>query len=202
MAAARRPNWFQGKNFNAPGAILVKLNYYGRWCPYISGALSGLLLVLSVWLTGKFFGASTTFARTAGAIERAAWPDRTAGLAYFAPYAQAVDWQTTFWLGIVLGSFAASMLSGSFRWQGVPDMWEDRFGDSKIKRGAAAFFGGAIALFGARMAGGCPTGHGLSGLAQLSVSGLISLTCFFIAAVVVARLLYKGNNYRWYHYTD
>jgi len=33
------------------------------WNPYISGALTGLLLVLSVWIAGKFLGASTTFAR-------------------------------------------------------------------------------------------------------------------------------------------
>ena len=30
------------------------------WSPYAAGALAGLLLVLSVFLTGKYFGASTT----------------------------------------------------------------------------------------------------------------------------------------------
>ena len=40
------------------------------WNPYLAGALTGLLMVSSVWLTGKFFGASTSFVRSAGMIER------------------------------------------------------------------------------------------------------------------------------------
>ena len=38
--------------------------------PYVGGALAGLLAVASVWITGKFFGASTTFVRAAGFIEK------------------------------------------------------------------------------------------------------------------------------------
>ena len=40
------------------------------WSPYVAGALAGLLLVLSVFLTGKYFGASTTFVRAAGLVEK------------------------------------------------------------------------------------------------------------------------------------
>jgi hypothetical protein len=39
------------------------------WSPYLSGALSGLVIVFSVLLSGKFFGAFTTFVRTAGMLE-------------------------------------------------------------------------------------------------------------------------------------
>jgi hypothetical protein len=40
------------------------------WNPYLAGALSGLLLVASVWVAGKYFGASTSFVRSAGMIEQ------------------------------------------------------------------------------------------------------------------------------------
>lgn len=40
------------------------------WNPYLAGALTGLLLVASVWFTGKYVGASTTFVRSTGFIER------------------------------------------------------------------------------------------------------------------------------------
>jgi hypothetical protein len=40
------------------------------WSPYLAGALTGLLLVFSVWFAGKYVGASTTFVRSAGFIER------------------------------------------------------------------------------------------------------------------------------------
>lgn len=40
------------------------------WNPYLAGALSGVVLILSVWIAGKYFGASTTFVRSAGLIEK------------------------------------------------------------------------------------------------------------------------------------
>ena len=38
------------------------------WSPYVAGALSGLLIILTVWMTGKYFRASNSFIRTAGMI--------------------------------------------------------------------------------------------------------------------------------------
>ncbi len=124
------------------------------WNPYLAGALSGVVLVLSVWIAGQFFGASTTFARTAGALEKIFAPDRVAGLDYFIKYAPKIDWQFMFVLGIFIGALIASTNSGSFVLKAVPDMWKRRFGTSVIKRGLVAFFGGLIAIFGARLAGG------------------------------------------------
>ena len=46
------------------------------WSPYLAGALSGVVLVLSVWIAGKFFGASTSFVRSAGLIEKLFSPER------------------------------------------------------------------------------------------------------------------------------
>ena len=166
------------------------------WSPYLAGALSGVVFILSVLIAGKFFGASTTFARSAGMIEKLFNAERVAGMDYFIKYVPRVDWQFMFVSGILIGALIASVTSGSFRWQPIPDMWKARFGSSIIKRGIVAFIGGAIAIFGARLAGGCPSGHGLSGTIQLSISGYIALICFFIGGVVVARLLYKGGDGR------
>ena len=54
-----------------------------------------------------------------------------------------------------------------------------------------AFVGGAILAYGARLAGGCTSGRGISGALQLSVSSWIALACFFAAAVPTAHLLYR-----------
>nr|WP_320192575.1 YeeE/YedE thiosulfate transporter family protein [uncultured Desulfobacter sp.] len=64
------------------------------------------------------------------------------------------NWQLMFVIGIGLGAFAAAKLSNDFKWQAVPDMWQEQFGNSSIKRAFVALFGGAVALFGARLAGG------------------------------------------------
>jgi hypothetical protein len=58
------------------------------------------------------------------------------------------------------------------------------------KRAVAAVAGGAVLMFGARLADGCPSGHGLSGLMQMSASGFVALAMFFGVGVVVARLVY------------
>lgn len=127
----------------------------GGWNPYLAGALSGLVSILSVWFAGKFLGASTTFVRAAGMLEELVAPERVRSLEYFAKTAPKVDWQWMFVVGIFLGALLAAVTSGSFRWRALPDMWEERFGPhSRRRRALYAFGGGAVAMFGARMADG------------------------------------------------
>jgi hypothetical protein len=124
------------------------------WSPYVAGALVGLLLILSVWVSDKYVGASTTFVRTAGIIESQFLPDRVANLEYFKKEKPMVDWQSLFVAGILIGAFISAASSRSFRIQALPDMWRERFGSSIVKRAFAAFLGGFIAIFGARLADG------------------------------------------------
>jgi len=124
------------------------------WSPYVAGALSGLLIILSVWMTGKYFSASNSFIRTAGMVEKAVGPERTAHMSYFKKYSPAPDWEWMFVVGIFIGSFISAVTSGSFQWKGVPDMWAARFGPSPVRRGVVAFIGGLVVIFGARLAGG------------------------------------------------
>ncbi len=165
------------------------------WNPYLAGGLSGLVSILSVWIAGKYLGASTTFVRTSGMIEKLFDPERVAKMEYFIREAPKIDWQWMVVVGIMIGSFIAAATSGSFRMQALPDMWQENFGPSVGKRAAFAFVGGVIAMFGARLADGCPSGHGLSGSLQLAVSGYVALACFFIGGVLAARILYgKGGS--------
>ena len=124
------------------------------WSPYLAGALTGLLIVFSVWFTGKYVGASTTFVRSAGFIERVLDAERVAQLPYFIKEAPKVDWQFMFVIGIFIGALIAAATSKTFKLQAVPPMWERRFGPSRPKRAMVAFVGGAIAMYGARLADG------------------------------------------------
>jgi uncharacterized protein len=135
--------------------VCMKPRENGAWSPYLAGALSGVVGVLSVWIAGKYFGASTSFVVTAGMIEQFFGPERVAQMAYFTKVVPKIDWQWMFMIGIVLGAFIAAVTSGSFRLQAVPDMWAERFGANSIgKRAVFAFIGGAVAMFGARLADG------------------------------------------------
>ena len=132
----------------------MKARSDGGWNPYLAGTLSGVVLILSVWLTGKFFGASTTFVRSAGMIEKLFSAERVAGMEYFLKELPQIDWQWMFVVGIFLGSLVSAVTSRSFRWQAVPDMWERRFGTGRARRAVVAFAGAAVAMFGARLADG------------------------------------------------
>ena len=127
----------------------------GAWSPYLAGGLSGLVGVLSVWFAGQYFGASTTFVRTAGLIEQVFDPERVARMQYFVKVAPQIDWQWMFVVGIFLGALISALTSGSFKLQAVPDSWAARFGSgSTAKRAVVAFLGGTVAMFGARLADG------------------------------------------------
>ncbi len=124
------------------------------WNPYVAGALSGLVSLFAVLTADKFLGASTTFVKTAGMIEQTVASERVASMAYFIKEVPKIDWQWMFVVGIFIGALIAAFASRSFQWKAVPDMWMERFGPSVPKRAAAAFLGGAVAMFGARLADG------------------------------------------------
>jgi hypothetical protein len=166
------------------------------WSPYLAGALVGLLAIASVYATtqwmGKsnYLGASTTFVRAAGLLERTVLPDHVATNEYFTKEKVRVDWQFMLVLGVFLGALISSATDKSFKLESVPPIWKKRFGPSIGKRAMGAFFGGIVAMVGARMADGCPSGHGLSGMMQLSVSSFVALAMFFSVGVLVAILVY------------
>ena len=68
--------------------------------------------------------------------------------------------------------------------------WERRFGPSRAKRLLAAFAGGVLTLYGARLAGGCTSGHGISGALQLAVSSWVFIILAFAVGAITAFVMY------------
>lgn len=169
------------------------MNHAPKWSPYIAGMAAGVLLTVSVAVSQAYFGSSLGYLRAAGLMEQLFSPDAGSDSYYshfFGP-GTGLDWQTMFLLGILLGSLVSSMLDGSFRLIAVPYRWRERFGANWIRRWFAAFFGGYVVIFGTLLAGGCPTGHGLSGVGQLSVSSGLSMLVYLAVGIVAAKALYR-----------
>ncbi len=171
-----------------------------RWSPYVVGAGIGVLSWITFAFMGKALGTSTTMVRWVALLESVFAPEHVTGNAYFAKYVvdkPAIDWQGMLVVGLFFGALASALLSKSWKVERVPELWKWRFGPSKPLRYGAAFVGGALALFGARMAGGCTSGHGISGGLQLSVSGWIFFAAFFSTGIVTALLLFgkEGRNH-------
>ena len=177
--------------------------FASRWSPYIAGAIVGLLAVASVLVTTvvidkpKYLGASTTFVRVAGYAEKIVAADHVSENVYFTAKKVKVDWQMLFVVGVFAGAMLSARMGRTSRFETVPPIWKERFGPSPLVRGVGAFIGGVILLFGARLAGGCPSGHGMSGNMQLSVSGLLALTCFLVGGILTSRILYGSGGQSW-----
>ena len=102
-----------------------------------------------------------------------------------------MGWEFVFVVSIIAGGAVAALTGGEFANEWLPPMWVARFGDSIALRAAVAFGGGLLMAFGARLAGGCTSGHGISGTLQLSVASWIAVVCFFLGGIAVAIPLYK-----------
>ena len=153
------------------------------------GVLLGAVLLVAVALV-KPLGVSTQYVRAVGGIAELCAPGAAAANPYLAEQGVKLGYGEMVVLGIPLGALLASALLGRRTREAVPAPWAERFGPSRALRFAGATAGGFLLLFGARMAGGCTSGHILSGVSQLALSSLIFAVAAFGSAVLLARALY------------
>ncbi len=163
-----------------------------RWNPYLVGVLIGLLSIVTFSVANKPLGMSTGVAQASGAC---AMPilgsEQVAANTYWAKTAIPTwDYSTLFIVGTVIGAFLGAWLSGTFKLSSASSVWTASFGPSKAKRLIAAFLGGIIIIYGARLADGCTSGHGISGCLQLAVSGWLFFIVMFASGILTAKLLY------------
>ena len=166
-----------------------------HWSPYLVGAGIGVLSILVFLLVDKPLGMSTEVSKWSGWVASAVTvSDTVSENAYWSKTKPAFGYSTVFLLFTMLGAFISAKAGGTFRWEKVPEVWGQRFGGGPAKRMAVAFGGGFMLLFGARMAGGCTSGHGISGTLQMAVSGWIFFAVMFAAGIATAKLMFDKRN--------
>jgi uncharacterized membrane protein YedE/YeeE len=160
------------------------------WSPYAVGIGIGVLSWFTWLISKKPIGCSTSFARSSGMILKLFQGEKVETEPYYQEVKPVVDWQWMLVLGMVVGALVSSLLSGDFRWQWIPSQWAAAFGTNAVVRVVVALLGGVLLGFGSRWAGGCTSGHGISGTMQLAVSSWISALCFFVGGILMAQLLF------------
>ena len=162
------------------------------WPPYAAGAFIGVLSWFSFATADKPLGISGAFETTAAIAQKTAAPDAAAANPFFAqPDKEAkIGWEWMLVVGVFFGALASAAMSRDSGGPAVPDTWRRRFGDSRAKRYVAAFGGGAVMMLGARIAGGCTSGHGISGILQLAVASWLWLPAAFGSAILAGLALY------------
>lgn len=162
------------------------------WSAYIVGALIGVLTMLTLSFSKKPVGASSAYSDLVGMLGRLVAPRHIGSLKYYQEHKPAISWTVLFIVGTIAGSFLAAWSGGELTGYYLQDMWVARFGEESYwLRTLVAFVGGAVMAYGARMAGGCTSGHGISGTLQLAVSSWLAVICFFVGGIVTAMLMYR-----------
>lgn len=160
------------------------------WSPYVAGVVIGLLQIPAFVLIDTALGASSSYVTIGGLV--ASWVDPAIlKIDYVARHVAPTGknwWQVALVIGIVIGAFVSMKLSGAQR-QPISPIWARALGsDSPSRRYAVAFIAGFLMLFGARLADGCTSGHGLSGTAQLAVGSIVAVVAMFAGGIATAML--------------
>lgn len=162
-----------------------------RWNPYLVGSAIGVLCWLVFAVVDKPLGVTTALTGLASVYATPFCGAETiAANAYFKQHAFKLDYGMLFLVGIAIGGFLSAVTSGSFRGELIPSVWRERFGPSAAKRLTAAFFGGLLTMFGARMADGCTSGNGISGSLQLAVGGWTFFLTLFAFGLLTSLVLF------------
>ncbi len=163
----------------------------------VAGLLLGVLLIVATALV-KPLGVSTQYVVTDAMVLHGAAPGVAESNEYLSKYGEKQDWGIGYGWMLVLGMFVGGSLSAfvtrRFRSRNNPSMssmWQMEFGSSSPRRMMHAFTGGVLLLFGARLAGGCTSGHMISGISQLTIGSFIFGISIFASGIITARKLYK-----------
>lgn len=161
------------------------------WSPYLAGGLLGVLSWFTFYFANKPIGASSFYATVAGGLGRLFARRHTDSLDYYKENPPKLGWETVLVLATIVGAFLSAQTGGEFTGQWLPAFWIARFGEGSFALHAAfGLLGGILMAFGARFAGGCTSGHGISGTLQLNLGSWIAVACFFIGGIAVAYPLY------------
>ena len=162
-----------------------------QWSPYVVGIGIGILSWLSFMLSDHPLGCSTAFVRTSGMIEKLFRGKKVEEKSYYKLFSPMITWEWMLVLGVIIGAFVSAKFSGQFQFKWVPPKWEATVGDTIFIRWFVALVGGIFLGFGARWAGGCTSGHGISGMLQLAVSSWLAAICFFVGGIATAMLIFR-----------
>jgi uncharacterized protein len=165
------------------------------WSPYLVGAGIGVLSWVVFVVVANPIGITTAISQLAGgAASVAVGGETVAQNPYWAKHPMKLDYGTLFLAGTFIGALLSALSSRSFSIETVPSVWRERFGPSVTRRMVVAFIGGALAMYGARMAGGCTSGNGISQGLQLAVVGWTFLVVMFTSGLATAWLMFRPRN--------
>ena len=177
---------------------------YEPWPWYVAGPLIALVMFLLL-IIGKQFGMSSNLRTACAAIGAGKTSD------FFKFDWKAERWNLMVLIGAIIGGFIASNYMSDNTVEINPVIAQELEENYNIRNAgenylpteifatealndpfivAVLLIGGLLVGFGARYAGGCTSGHAISGLSNLQLPSLIAVIGFFIGGLIMINLIY------------
>ncbi len=160
--------------------------------PYLAGFLLGLILLATIYITGRGLGASGAIKSAYTAMTESLFPSYTENAKYYQDYSAEhpgnplKNWLVFEVIGVVIGAFVSGLISNrlKFKLEHSPKI--------KVRtRVIGALIGGLLFGYGAQLGRGCTSGAALSGMAVLSAGGIITMLAIFGGAYAFAYFFRK-----------
>lgn len=160
--------------------------------PYLAGFLLGLLLLLTIFITGRGLGASGAVKSVVVSTTEAVAPQHVENSEFYQDYFETHEgnplksWLVFEVIGALLGAFLSGLMSNRL------NLTLEKSPAIKTKtRIVAAMLGGALFGFGSQLGRGCTSGAALSGMAVYSTGGILTMLSIFGGAYMFAYFFRK-----------
>ncbi len=160
--------------------------------PYLAGFFLGLILLTTIYITGRGLGASGAMKSVVVSSVNNVAPEKADSWYFFKNYNESHpkgpmhDWLVFEIIGVVIGAFFSGVMSNR-----IALKLEKGPRTTNTIRIVAAIIGGALFGFGSQLGRGCTSGSALSGMAVMSFGGIITMFAIFGMAFGVAYFVRK-----------
>ncbi len=160
--------------------------------PYLAGFLLGILLLATIFITGRGLGASGAVKSGVVATANSIVPEHTKSAIFYKEYNKEhqevplKNWLVFEVIGVVIGAFVSGLISNrlNFKLEHSPKI-------KSYTRIIGAVIGGLLFGLGSQLGRGCTSGSALSGMAVMSTGGLITMMAIFGGAYLFAYFFRK-----------
>jgi len=155
------------------------------WSGWVGGVAVGVYMLVQFLVSGKALGVSTGYGNLCGLASRRAF-FRTG------KFSDRLNWRLWFVLGIPLGGLVALLASGgTFSPHfDMGEMYMSVLPEAIWLRGLVLVGGGVLIGYGSRLAGGCTSGHSITGLSLLNPPSLVASIGFFVGGIAAVQVLF------------
>lgn len=161
--------------------------------PYLAGVLLGLVLLTAYFVSGRGLGASGALKSTIVTAVDAVAPNHAENAEFYKEYKEThpenpmKSWLVFEMLGVLVGGFISGSMGGRLKLkvEHSPKITSKR-------RLILAGIGGVFFGFGSQMGRGCTSGSALSGMAVLSLGGILTMAAIFGSGYALAYFFRKN----------